>query len=91
MLKEKYKKKYVELALTGKIPLIPQYLYEYNLPEDFDESIYIIGYTKEEERIVDFDIYLDDNNNLVLACNQTPAIFCYKPVLPEDCSCVKEV
>ena len=91
MIKEKYKKKYVELALTGKIPLIPQYLYEYNLPKDFDESIYIIGYNKEEERIVDFDIYLDDNNNLVLACNQTPAIFCYKPVLPEDCICVKEV
>lgn len=91
MLKEKYKKKYVELALTGEIPPIPQCLYEYNLPEDFDEPIYIVGYTKEEERIVDFDIYLDKKNKLILACSQTPAILCYKPVLPEDCSCVKEV
>lgn len=91
MLKEKYKKKYVELVLTGEIPPIPQYLYEYNLPEDFDEPIFIVGYSKGEERIVDFDIYLDKKNKLVLACNQTPAIFCYKPVLPEDCSCAKEV
>ena len=84
MLKEKYKKKYVELILTGEIPPIPQYLYEYNLPEDFDEPIFIIGYRNEDEKIVDFDIYLDKNNKLVFACNQTPAVLCYKPYLIGD-------
>ena len=81
MIKEKYKKKYVELKLTGEIPPIPKYLYEYELPIDFNKPYFIIGYNHEDERIFDFDLYLNNKNKLVFACNQTPAILCYKPIL----------
>ena len=90
MIKEEYKKKYVELILTGEIPVNPYFMYEYKVPVDLDVPMHILGFTKEDEIIVDFDLYLNKKNELVFACNQTPAILCYKPKLP-DCSCNKEI
>lgn len=75
-IRDEYKKKYVELKLTGSVPTHPSYLYEYELPEDFDEVIVTVDY---ENKLIDNKVYLNNENTLILASNVTPLILCYKP------------
>lgn len=77
-MKEKYNKKYKELNLTGNIPQNPHFLYEYELPIDFGKIISLLDFSKEVKEIT-YDIYLNNQNTLVLSCNITPVVLAYKP------------
>lgn len=89
MIKEKFKKKYAELSLTGDISQNPKYTYEYDLPTDFDEAISIISYVDDEEnkKTIDFDVCLSKKNQLVLTTNECPAVLCYKPIILMEEQC----
>ena len=80
-IKEEYNKKYTELSLTGNIPQNPKYLYEYELPKDFETPLGILSYSNEQYIMQDktFEICLNSANKLVLNANETPLVFCYKP------------
>lgn len=76
-IKDEYNKKYVELSLTGNISQNPKYVYEYELPKDFDESIKVISALNNSS--VEYEICLNKNNELVLNTDIIPAYLCYKP------------
>ena len=77
-IKEEYKIKYQELSLTGNIPRHPRFLYEYNLPDDFEEIKEQV-YGDETRNGEPYRLYLNNNNELVLASNLTPLVIGYKP------------
>ena len=77
-IKEEYKIKYQELSLTGNIPQHPSFLYEYNLPDDFEEIKEQV-YGDETRNGEPYRLYLDNNNKLVLASNLIPLVIGYKP------------
>lgn len=76
-IKDEYNKKYAELSLTGNIPINPKYIYEYELPKDFDEPIKVISALDNSS--IDYEICINRNNELVLNTDLTPAYLCYKP------------
>ena len=49
-IKEEYKINYEELSLTGNIPKHPKYLYEYELPKDFEEFKTQVLYTDDSKK-----------------------------------------
>lgn len=70
--------KYEELRLTGDIPIHPDYLYEYELPSDFEAVVELIPYVRVGTNANDkHEVYSKPSGQLVLACNNTPIVLKY--------------
>lgn len=75
------REKYKELQLTGNIPQNPNFLYEYELPDDMGEDLAIMkfGDRGEYEKSNDYELCLNLHNQPTLICNYTPVVLYYKP------------